>query len=150
MMDWKEWALKEIRKAGLHDEDSLYGGSLGRCLEELVNVFAKQDHSGFSASIVSSLFYRLMNWKPLTPITNDPSEWKEIGKRNGEKLYQAKRCPSLFATESMLRENKAKDIDYWYKKDKDGVCYSDHECHQIVDLPYLPPAWSKLKNDKEV
>ena len=146
-MNWKEWALKEIKRARLYDEDSMYEGSLGKCLEELVDVFSKQDHSGFSASIVSSLFYRLTGWKPLTPITNDLSEWEEIRMRNGEKLYQSKRCPSLFATESMLKENKAKDIDYWYKKDKDGVCYTDHECHQIVDLPYLPSARPKLKNE---
>ena len=117
-MSWDKWAIEEIKRVGLYDEDSDYGGLLGEALEELVKVFTKQGHSGYSASIVSCLFYRLVKYKPLTPITNDLDEWEFCWEENGERVYQAKRCPSLFATESQLKENKAKDNDYYYKVDE--------------------------------
>jgi len=147
-MVWKKWAIAEIKKAGLYEKDSDYGGDLGKALEELVNIFSKQDHSGLSASITIKLFHRLVNHKPLTPITNDPDEWEEVRTKNGEKVYQSKRCPSLFTTKSLLKENKAEDIDYYYKIDEKGRAYKDQNCSKIVNLPYLPSTYSKLKEEK--
>jgi len=148
-MSWDKWAIEEIKKAGLYDKDSDYGGLLGKALEELVKVFAKQGHSDYSASIVNQLFYRLVRYKPLTPITNDLDEWNFCWE-DGEKVYQAKRCPYLFATESQLKENKAKDSGYYYKVDEEGLAYRDNECSKIVDLPYYPPTDSKLLNNGKV
>ena len=35
----------ELRKAGLFDKDSDYGGMLGKAVMDIVKVFAKQGHS---------------------------------------------------------------------------------------------------------
>ena len=143
-MAWKDWALEEIRRAGLYDKDFDYGGEIGKCLEELVDVFAKQDHSGFSASWVASLFYRLVKWKPLFPITNNPEEWMAVAERNGEILYKSRRCPFLFATESQLKKNQAEDTGYYYKVDEQRRIYQDKDCRKIVELPYMPPTEPEL------
>jgi len=138
---WEKWAIEELRRAGYYDEDSIYEGTLGDNLEELIKVFSKQEHSGFSASIVSGTFHRLTHWKPLSPITDDPEEWMEIGNN----LYQSRRCPSVFATNELLRQGKAKDNSYYCKVDKNGRFYRDIKCSKIVRLPYYPPTTSKLK-----
>jgi len=149
-MAWKEWAFEELKRAGLYDKDSDYGGEIGKCLEELINVFDKQSHSIFSARRVANLFYRLMNWRPLSPVTNNPEEWKKFIKRGDEIVYQNKHYISLFATESQLKNNQAEDIDYYYKVDEQGGIYRDKECKKIVNLPYMLPADSKpLKGGKE-
>lgn len=144
MSRFVSWAIEEIKRAGLYDEDSPYSGELGKALEELVRVFDKQDHSGFSASMMVPLLERLLQYKPLTPITNDPSEWTETSEREGEKLFQCKRCSSLFATESQLQQNKAVDHNFYYKVNEDGVTYQDEECSKVVSLPYFPPTFPQL------
>ena len=138
---WKKWAIEELKRAGYYDKDGVYEGTLGDNLEELIKVFSKQEHSGFSASIVSGTFHRLVHWKPLTPITDNPEEWTEIGTN----LYQSKRCPSVFTTSELLKQGKAKDNSYYYKVDKNGRFYRDIKCSKIVKLPYYPPPTSKLK-----
>jgi hypothetical protein len=52
-----EW----LKNQGLFDEDSDYGGMLGEAVLELVKVFSKQGHSGFSAMLTKEMFYRLLN-----------------------------------------------------------------------------------------
>jgi len=138
---WEKWAIEELKRAGYYDKDGTYKGTLGDNLEELIKVFSKQEHSGFSASVVSSAFHRLVYWKPLSPITDDPEEWMEIGNY----LYQSRRCPSVFTTDELLKQGKAKDHDYYYKVDRNGRFYRDIKCSKIVRLPYYPPTTSKLK-----
>jgi len=57
---WSETAIEEIKRVGLLDKDSDYAGILGNALIELVEVFAKQGHSGASAYRTAELFHRLV------------------------------------------------------------------------------------------
>jgi len=54
------YAYKWLRSRGLFDEDSDYDGMLGEAILELVKVFSKQRHSGFSAGLAKEMFYRLL------------------------------------------------------------------------------------------
>lgn len=69
----------ELKKAGLFDKDSDYGGMLGDGVMELIKVFAKQGHSGMSASMTTSLVEKLMRYEPLSPLTGEDDEWNEVG-----------------------------------------------------------------------
>jgi len=60
-------AHRELNKAGLFSQDSDYEGMIGRAVFELIKVFAKQGHSGFSASMTTELFSRLSRFEALTP-----------------------------------------------------------------------------------
>ena len=66
------YAEQELRLAGLFDEDSLYGGMLGEAVMELVKVFAHQNHSGLSATLVLHIFNKVAKYNPLTPLTGEP------------------------------------------------------------------------------
>lgn len=92
-----EYAKNELQIAGLFDKDSDYEGRLGEAVMELVEVFAKQGHSGFSAGQTINLFSTLAKFKPLTPITSNPDEWMDVSEMSGEPMWQSKRCPTFFS-----------------------------------------------------
>lgn len=58
-------ANKELQKAELFDKDADYDGMLGDAVLELITTFAKQGHSGYSASMTRELFYKLSNFEEL-------------------------------------------------------------------------------------
>ena len=72
-------AERELRLAGLFDKDSDYGGMVGEAVMKLVRSFAEEGHSGYSAMLTLAAFDRVARFKPLTPITDDPAEWMEVG-----------------------------------------------------------------------
>lgn len=91
-------ADSELRRAGLFGEDSDYGGMLGKAVAELIEVFAKQGHSGFSAPLVIALFTKVASYDVLSPITSDESEWEDISSMcSGTPMWQNKRCPRFFS-----------------------------------------------------
>jgi len=63
-----EYARKELELAGLFDEDSDYGGTLGSDAVEIVEKFAAQGHSGFGAEMLTQILERLLRFRPLTSI----------------------------------------------------------------------------------
>ena len=87
----------ELRMAGLFDKDSDYTGMIGKAVMRLAKVHAKEVHSGFSSSMVREIFYKLLNWETLTPITSNPAEWMRISRK--EKVWQSRRSSCLFSTD---------------------------------------------------
>jgi hypothetical protein len=96
----------ELQQAGLFDKDSDYNGMLGNAVMSLVEVFADQGHSGFSAAMCIDLFKRLASWKALTELTNNPQEWQLVSDYYSgpeEDLkgmeWQSRRIPSCFSSD---------------------------------------------------
>lgn len=98
-MSLVEHAKLELSLSGLLNKDSDYGGGIGRAVLELVECFAKQGHSGFSAEWTLEVFDKLARFKPLTPISGNPKEWFDHGNMgpNGERIWQNKRRGSTFS-----------------------------------------------------
>jgi len=90
-------AKMELTKAGLFDKDSDYNGAIGKAVMDLCACFAEQGHSGFSAEMTRDLFNRVSQFKNLTPITNDPSEWDDVSEMSGYPFWQNKRNSCLFS-----------------------------------------------------
>jgi hypothetical protein len=106
-MSLVDHARSELERAKLFDKDSDYEGMLGEAVIELVEKFAAQGHSGYSAHLTLGLFNEVARFKPLTPITSDPSEWMEVG----ADTWQSKRNPSLFSKDGGKT---------WYDIDEDN------------------------------
>ena len=97
-----EHAAREMRLAGLYDEDGDYGGMMPAAVMKLIKVFASSGHSGFSAEMCLEIFNKLARYKTLTPITSNPDEWRDVsslGGQDGEPLWQNKRDSKLFSTD---------------------------------------------------
>ncbi len=95
-----EHTKDELERAGMFDEDADYGGMLADNVMEIMKVFAKQGHSGFSAAMCRAIFHKLANFETLTPITSDPDEWMDISEICGGekgKMWQNKRNSALFS-----------------------------------------------------
>lgn len=88
-------AERELRLAGLLDKGSDYDGELGAGVLEVVKVFEGQKHSGFSAATANSLLGKLLSFEPLTPLTDNPDDWVEVG----PSLWQNKRDSKAFSTD---------------------------------------------------
>jgi hypothetical protein len=115
-------AKTELQIAGLFDNDSDYNGDIGEAVMELIEVFAKQGHSGMSAPYVASIFEKLANYKPLIGITGKDEEWGDV--RNigdGKPWYQNKRCSALFKDG---KDGKPYYIDAIIIRDQNGTCWS--------------------------
>jgi hypothetical protein len=100
-----EFARDELTRAGLFDKDSDYGGMLGDAIMKMVEVFAAEGHSGFSANMAIDIFSKIARFKPLTPLTGEESEWMCGHAEDG--LCQNIRFSSVFKR----KDGKPYDID---------------------------------------
>ena len=69
----------ELKLARIHEKDADYGGMLYGAVMELIEVFAKQGHSGASAGRTLALFSKVADYGVLAPLTGQDDEWNEIG-----------------------------------------------------------------------
>lgn len=94
-----EHAKRELELAGMFSKESDYNGMLGPAVLKMVEVFAAEGHSGFSAGMALGIFIRLAQFKTLTPLTSDPDEWADVTAYGdpAKPMWQSKRDPSFFS-----------------------------------------------------
>lgn len=94
MTNLEQYAEKEMRLAGLYGKDSDYNGMIPRAVMAMVKAHSAQGHSGGSHEITMAIFNKVIEFKPLTPLTDDTSEWM---KTMEDGLWQSLRDPSCFS-----------------------------------------------------
>jgi hypothetical protein len=129
-MSLTDFAKDELTRAGLFDKDSDYGGMLGEAVMKMMEVFAAEGHSGFSANMAISIFSKVARFEPLTPLTGEDDEWHEVG----EGMFQNKRCPHVFKD----AERGAYDGNGRVFREPSGVCFTSSESSVPVTFPYTP------------
>jgi hypothetical protein len=90
-------ARRELELAGLFDAGSDYGGMVGESVMEIVEVFARQGHSGYSAMMVVGVLERLLRFDVLVPLSGAPEEWHDVAEVSGRPLWQNVRKSSVFS-----------------------------------------------------
>lgn len=99
---------------------------------QLIEVFAKQGHSGMSAPYVLGVFTKLARFEPLAPLTGADDEWMEIG---GNK-FQNIRCGEVF------KDGKNGEA-YWTNgkvfREPNGCCYTSKDSRVPVVFPWVKP-----------
>ena len=129
-MSWLKWCKEELERAGCFDsEKDFYGGLTGKSVFELCKVFDEQGHSGMSASVVGSLFKRLIDGLPLTPLTGEDDEWIE----HSDGSFQNRRYGSVFKRNGLAYDHNARIF-----VDRNGVTYTSACSRKKVEFPYLP------------
>lgn len=123
------FAERELRAVGLFDPGSDYDGMIGEAVLELVKVFSKQGHSGFSAHLCLDVFAKVAAFKPLAPLTGETDEWQEVA----DGVYQNNRCSRVFK-----EDGEAYDIDGIIWRDPDGATYTNFKSRVPVTFPYTP------------
>jgi hypothetical protein len=121
-----EHAKREFDLAGYKQDDEPNSWMMNDVLE-LIEVFAKQGHSGGSAPYCIELFKTLASHKLLSPLTGKDDEWNDVG--NG--LYQNKRASHIF------KENEqAYNIEGKVFREKNGSCYTNGNSRVNIKFPY--------------
>lgn len=144
-----KWAENELRllKESNHkhadENDPLvsYADLIADSLAEIMEVFDRQGHSGMSASLMSGLLSRLIERKPLTPLTGTEDEWDGWEEIDGEKMRQNKRYSALFQySDGRLHDNNR----VVYIDSDSGVCYYHAVPDELmghiepIEFPYIP------------
>ena len=124
-------ARRELEIAGMFDKDSDYGGMLGTAIIDMMKLFSMEGHSGFSASMTTSIFEKISRFEPITPLTGADDEWFEYSPDN----FQNKRCGRVFKDG---KEAQAYDIDGKVFREPDGVCFTSRDSRVPVTFPYVP------------
>ena len=133
-MSMTESCIEELRRAGLFDKNSDYDGMIGEAVKELLLVFQKQGHSGYSALTTASIFHKLVQGKPLTPLTDDPSEWMEVS----SKIFQSTRVSNVFIDRN--ESDKPYTLDgKAFSEDGGKTYFTNRESRVYSDLPGFPP-----------
>jgi hypothetical protein len=133
-MSLQAFAREEMTRAGLFDADSDYDGMLGEAVMKMIDVFADEGHSGFSAGMAISIFEKVARYQPLSPLTGEDDEWMDIADQNdGGTLYQNKRCSHVFKD-----DNGAYDIDGKVFREPSGACFTSRDSRVPVTFPYTP------------
>lgn len=103
----------ELKIAGLFEKDSDYDGMIGTAVLELIEVFAKQGHSGCSAGIVLDIFNTVARYKTLgefIPSAQDSIVVDYGVEAPGQTTLQSTRRYDVFSRDSGLT---------WYSIDTD-------------------------------
>lgn len=91
-------AEEEMRRAGLYDADADYDGMIPKAVMKLVEAHASEGHSGGSHSLVIAIFNKVINFKPLTPLSTDPAEWQRVDPDHYQPgTWQSRRQPEIFS-----------------------------------------------------
>ena len=122
------------------DEDSKnIQERINRDILSIVEVFASQGHTGFTANYTLNILKRLLAFKPIKPLTGEENEWKDVelwGKER--KLQQNKRCGAVF------RENFDNSTAYYiegkvFSDDGGKSWYSSKDSVIPVKFPFEVP-----------
>ena len=106
----------------------------------LVGLFGMEGHSGFSAAYAHNLLNKLLDYKPVCPLTGEDSEWNEVE----SETYQNRRNSSVFKE---TKKGEAYDIDaVRVEPDMDGY---GTPVRFPIKFPYTHSAKKRFRTEAE-
>lgn len=136
MSNITEYAEAELKRIGMGaDTEDEMNKAMHDHIIKMVETFADEGHSGFSASYAISILTKLLNWEPITPLTGEDDEWMEIDEQTAGRtgMFQNKRCGRVFK-----EDGKAYDIEGKVFRNPQGHTYTNFNSRTPVTFPYTP------------
>ena len=145
MSNLVSYAESELNRIGMtEDSPDEMNVAMRKHILHMMQEFANEGHSGFSASYAISILTKLIDFKPLSPLTGEDDEWVKHDYAT-EPVYQNKRRPSVFKD----ADGSCYDIDgkvfwEWAMPYKEGdepykLYYTCNESSVPVSFPYTVP-----------
>ena len=137
-------AEEELKRIGMGPdcESNDMNGMMRKHILHMMQEFANEGHSGFSARYAISILTRLMDFKPLSPLTGEDDEWMEVSQHMGRKCYQNRRRSSISKDEEGVYDSDGKVFWEWCKDDNDEQFksyYTSRGSRVPVTFPYTVP-----------
>lgn len=116
--------------------------AINKSILDIVKVFSDQHFTGTTASYCLEILNRLLNYKPLSPLTGADSEWEDVSQYgSNDTCYQNKRYPAVFKD----KDGKAYDVESKIFSDDNGhTWYTSKDSREYIDFPYDVPDKPKL------
>lgn len=127
-----DYAKEELKRIGMLDSGDPYNSTVTKAILDLIELFASQGHSGFTAPYTINAFKRLASYKPLAPLTGEDSEWNEIEPG----VYQNKRYSAVFKEKDGKAYNSEGKI---FTDDGGKVWYRSKDSRVEITFPYIVP-----------
>jgi hypothetical protein len=111
----------------------------------MVEMFAEEGHSGFSASYALSILKRVLAYNPLTPLTGNDDEWNEVG----HGVFQNRRASNVFKENGQAYWMDGIVFWEWYE-DENGEKYKSYFTSRdsrvnIESFPWTMPETPEYK-----
>ena len=143
MSNLVDYAKEELKRVGMIDSGEAYNDCAAKAILDLIELFASQGHSGFSAPFVINVFSRLAMFKPLSPLTGEDDEWNDLG----DGTYQNKRYSAVFKD----KDGNAYNIEGKIFTDDGDIWYTCGGSRVNVTFPYVvPDKPEKVYMNKEI
>ena len=123
------YAEEELKRGLYLRNNDTMEHKMANSVIELLRTFSSLHVTGMIGSAVLSLFTRLVQWMPLTPLTGEDDEWEDAG----EAGKQNKRCPSVFMVNGDAHDKNGRVFIA-----KNGVTFTAHESIVPITFPYMP------------
>ena len=141
-----EHAKDELNRIGMtEDSPDEMNVMMRKHILHMMNEFAEEGHSGFSASYAISILTKLMDFKPLSPLTGEDNEWDNVREYGESPSWQNKRRSSVFKN----ADGTCYDIDgkvfwEWCMPYEEGdnpykSYYTNRDSRVPVTFPYIVP-----------
>jgi hypothetical protein len=127
----KTYAINELTRIGMYNSGEEMDDEMCEHILKIVDVFDEEGHSGFSAEYAIGILQKLLRWEPLSPLTGDDDEWRNL--ENGR--FQNKRCSRVFKGE---KGAQAHDIRGKVFVNPDGATFTSRDSRVYIDFPYVP------------
>lgn len=130
MVEKAKYELSLLR--GSSEEPDEMQDLIEKDILEIIEIFAKQGHSGFSASYAIPIINKLLKQEPITPLTGENHEWNDVG----DGIFQNKRLSSVFKDGKNFDGNP-----YWINgkvfSDDDGKnWYTNSDSRVEIEFPF--------------
>ena len=137
-------AERELKLIGYDGKDE-YDNMAKEAILQLIETFAKQGHSGFSADYVANMFHKLANYETLSPLTGNDDEWNDVSDMSGDRktLFQNNRDSRVFKNDdgAFFTEAIVWQDDVYHFSNKDSNRY-------IKSFPFTPKTFYVKVDEK--
>ena len=131
MKEKAKYELDLILKQCEDEEDRNMQKVINKHILDLVEMFANQGHSGFSANYTINILTKLLKQSFVTPLTGEDDEWAEVT----DGVYQNKREGKIFKQADRF-DGKPYYIDGKAFSDNGGKSwYTNSESFVTIEFP---------------
>jgi len=151
-MSLHDHAVHELNLIGMtEDSPDEMNRAMRKHILHMMQEFAEEGHSGFSASYAIGLLEKLLRYKPLTPLTGADDEWVDVAEQSGGILWQNKRASHVFKDNEGAYDIDGKVFWEWYTDPETGEKSKSHftckESRVMIQFPYVPITVYEERND---
>lgn len=147
LVEFAKSELNRLLKTCTDSEDLKLQQNINDDILRVIKQFGEQGHTGTTARYCISILTSLLNWRPLSPLTGEDSEWEDVSSYYGGKqlVYQNKRCPAVFKEDGKCYNVEGKI----FTEDGGHTWYTCKDSRVEIEFPYnVPTAPEEVSIDK--